>query len=89
MHLKDNNGTWSDAFDNHQFSQAHQQIINNMNIQYECLDAQDDFHAQMKKGVWAMPSWAASESDIWQDMDQTIMDDSFDSHYSSNIMEEM
>jgi hypothetical protein len=89
LHLKDDAGTWSDAFDNCQFSQTHQQIMSNMNIRYECLDAQDDFHAQMKKGLVATSSWATDEANIWQDMDQTIMDDSFDSHYSTNPVEEM
>lgn len=35
-----------------------------------------------------MPSWAIGEDNIWQDMDQTIMDDSFDSHYGTNPLEE-
>ena len=64
LHLKDNDGTWSDAFDNYEFSQHHKKIISNMNICYECLDAQDDFHAQIKKGLLAMPSWAFGKSDI-------------------------
>jgi hypothetical protein len=89
FHLKDDAATWSDAFDNYQSSQPHKQIINNMNIHYECLDAQDDFHAQMKKGLVAASSWAMDETNMWQDMEQTIMDDSFDSHYSTNPVEDM
>jgi hypothetical protein len=39
LHLKDDDGTWSDAFDKYQFSEPHKEIMSNMNIHYECLDA--------------------------------------------------
>ncbi|KAF8231101.1 hypothetical protein L208DRAFT_1143341, partial [Tricholoma matsutake] len=51
LHLKHENDTWNDAFIKYSFSKCQKEIMANMNIQYECLDAQDDFHAQMKKGA--------------------------------------
>ena len=88
LDLKNDDGTWSDAFDNYLFSPYHQKIMGNMNIRYECLDARDDFHAQMKKGLLAAPSWATGEDNMWQDMDQTMIDDSFDRHYGTNLSED-
>jgi hypothetical protein len=87
--LKNDAGTWNDAFDNYQFSPHHIQFMSNMNIHYECLDARDDFHAQMKKGLVTTSNWAQDETHTWQDMDQAIMDDSFDAHYEPNALEDM
>lgn len=47
-----------------------------MNIRYECLDARDDFHAQMKKGTTSMPSWAEPGSEIFDDLDEMAINDS-------------
>ena len=46
-----------------------------MNIHYECLDARDDFHAQMKKGNTSMPSWAEPGTEIFDDLDQMAIND--------------
>lgn len=46
-----------------------------MNICYECMDAQDDFHAQMQKGATSMPHWAEQGSGISEDLDQLAIDD--------------
>jgi hypothetical protein len=42
--------SWENAFEAHNFMPQEQQIIKNFNIRYECLDAHDDYHAQLKAG---------------------------------------
>ena len=49
--------------------------MKNMNIRYECLDARDDFHAQMRKGATALPSWAEEGTGIFYDLDQMAIED--------------
>jgi hypothetical protein len=50
--------------------------MKNMNIRYECLDARDDFHAQMKKGAASIPSqWGELGSQLFQDLDQLAIED--------------
>ena len=49
--LKSEKQTWDDAFNAHIFSQREEQIMKNFNIKYECLDARDDYRAQLKKGA--------------------------------------
>ena len=48
---KDSSITWDDAFQTHQFSASQYQLMKNFNIRYECLDARDDYRAQLKKGI--------------------------------------
>ncbi|KAF8227016.1 hypothetical protein L208DRAFT_1204405, partial [Tricholoma matsutake] len=50
LDLKHQTKMWEDAFDLHSFSKRDGEVMKNFNIRYECLDAQDDFHTQMKKG---------------------------------------
>ena len=63
-----------------------------MNICYECIDARDDFHAQMKKGTTSMPSWPEPVGEIFDDLDQIVIDDTVnvltipDEHTISPIM---
>ncbi|KAF8223233.1 hypothetical protein L208DRAFT_1032835, partial [Tricholoma matsutake] len=49
--LKQEDELWNDAFTKYSFGTRSTQLMHNMNICYECLDTQDDFHAQMKKNV--------------------------------------
>ncbi|KAK0421547.1 hypothetical protein EV421DRAFT_1688299, partial [Armillaria borealis] len=41
----DKETTWDTAFTEFNFSSRHQQIMLNFNLQYECLDARDDYRA--------------------------------------------
>ena len=59
IQLKAQDQTWNDAFDLHQFSKYHTDIMDNFNLRYECLDARDDFHAQLKKGATPIPGWSS------------------------------
>ena len=51
--LKDEVQSWDEAFTNHEFSEREFQIMNNFNLRYECLDARDDFSAQLRQGAVA------------------------------------
>ena len=77
--------SWDEAFTSHDFSTRHLELMKNMNIRYECLDARDDFHSQMKKGCSVMPSWAESDSRIFDDLDQIAIDDAACQLQQTNI----
>ncbi|KAF8223203.1 hypothetical protein L208DRAFT_1518717 [Tricholoma matsutake] len=48
LDLKTKENSWDDAFESYQFLLCQLHVMRNMNLQYECLDAHDDFHAQRK-----------------------------------------
>ena len=75
LDLRSPSESWDDAFRSHGFSSRQLEVMKNMNIRYECLDARDDFHAQMKKGATSMPSWAEAGSEIFDDLDQVAIND--------------
>ena len=41
--LKELNTTWDEEFNRYKFSSQQNQLMQNFNIQYECLDARDDY----------------------------------------------
>ncbi|KDR66271.1 hypothetical protein GALMADRAFT_17237, partial [Galerina marginata CBS 339.88] len=43
--------TWDECFNNYKFSNQQEKLMQNFNIKYECLDARDDYRAQLKKGL--------------------------------------
>ena len=43
--------TWDDIFNNHKFGTQQLQLMKIFNIHYECLDAHDDYCAQLKKDI--------------------------------------
>ncbi|KAF8812808.1 hypothetical protein BYT27DRAFT_7045790, partial [Phlegmacium glaucopus] len=43
--------TWDECFNNHKFTDQQEKLMKNFNIKYECLDARDDYRAQLKKGI--------------------------------------
>ena len=63
--------TWEAAFDAYEFTTRHQQLMCNFNLRYECLDARDDFHAQLKKKqLQTRTPWHnTSDSDVESDTD--------------------
>ena len=85
--LKQKDELWNDAFTTHKFEIHATQLMHNMNIHYECLDAQDDFHAQMKKNAIPLPIWLSNETMV-KDLDQSIADDYMEGDYSHTFMEE-
>ena len=46
--LKNADETWEYAFDNYDFSDRQMSLMKIFNLRYECLDARDDYSAQMK-----------------------------------------
>ncbi|KAJ3867897.1 hypothetical protein EV359DRAFT_33413 [Lentinula novae-zelandiae] len=57
--LKKRDQSWHDAFEEYTFCNQNQLIMKNMNICFECLDAHDDYCAQLKSGkldVTKLPS---------------------------------
>ena len=53
--LKTAEQSWDDAFSVHSFATTQCQYMNNMHLKYECVDAQDDYHALLKKNAVALP----------------------------------
>ncbi|TFK59134.1 hypothetical protein BDN72DRAFT_781161, partial [Pluteus cervinus] len=54
--LKDEVDTWNEAFKSFDFSDFQNGIMKNFQIKYECLDAHDDYSAQMKLGGENLPN---------------------------------
>ncbi|KAH7871351.1 uncharacterized protein C8R40DRAFT_1016523, partial [Lentinula edodes] len=48
--LKKKDQSWHEAFEAYDFCEQSQLYMKNMNIRFECLDARDDFRAQLKSG---------------------------------------
>ncbi|KDR76761.1 hypothetical protein GALMADRAFT_51106, partial [Galerina marginata CBS 339.88] len=42
--------SWDECFNSYGFTNEQEQLMKNFNIKYECLDARDDYRAQLKKG---------------------------------------
>ena len=76
LELKTQEQSWDDAFSTHSFSAKHKDIMRNLNIRYECLDARDDFHAQLNKGdIDITVSWDDPDVRAMQDIDEMTSGD--------------
>jgi hypothetical protein len=49
--------TWNTAFQEFEFTQQERCYMCNFNVRYKCLDAHDDYRAQMKRGIPVTGSW--------------------------------
>jgi hypothetical protein len=49
LKLKDSEASWDETFINHEFTERQLELMSNFNIRFECLDAHDDYNAQLKK----------------------------------------
>jgi PIF1-like helicase len=71
--LKGVNMSWDEAFHAHPFSERETRYMRNFNVRYECLDARDDYRAQMKNSL-ADPtitgSWNLNE--VEDDADENL-----------------
>ena len=47
--LKTDEQSWTEAFTKYKFGPTDLQLMKNFNLRYECLDARDDFHSELKK----------------------------------------
>ena len=56
--LKAEGELWDEKFQEQSFSEEERRYMRNFNVRYECLDARDDYRAQMKKtGDTIVGSW--------------------------------
>lgn len=73
LDLKMDQKSWDETFNEHSFTQREKQLIRNFNIKYECFDARDDIHAQMKAGTtsneWPINCFDKTEIDNEMDCD--------------------
>ena len=72
--LKELNTTWDEEFNRYKFTAQQNQLLQNFNIRYECLDARDDYRAQMKKLVDPLfvDNWEDSTDDIENTKDPSL-----------------
>jgi hypothetical protein len=82
LDLKSPDMTWDEAFLSHKFESRQTELINNFNIRYECLDARDDYRAQMKRGGEVYPQWdedvehnLVEDENCWNQEDTNLEDD--------------
>ncbi len=69
--LKAEGELWDERFQEHSFSEEERWYMHNFNIRYECLDARDNYRAQLKKtGDTIVGSWDG-------DGGEEILDDEF------------
>jgi hypothetical protein len=78
LHLKQSDESWDDAFASNTFSPRQEEIMNNFNLRYECLDSRDDFHAQLKKGNVEIPGYSGYYGEA---------DDCLNKHFSADLEE--
>lgn len=64
--LRHEDESWEDAFCRFSFTPHPQELMKFFNLRYECLDAWDDFHAELKKG---------EDNYLLGEMDNDIYDD--------------
>jgi len=43
--------SWDETYDAHEFAESERLLIKNFNIRYECMDARDDYRAQLRNGA--------------------------------------
>jgi len=67
--------SWHEAFEQHSFSVEHVILIQNFHIKYECLDARDDYRAQLAKEGPGMlvSSWNNEEDGKYDTIEPTAI----------------
>ncbi|KAL0954977.1 hypothetical protein HGRIS_003907 [Hohenbuehelia grisea] len=63
--------------------------MRNMNLRYECLDAKDDFRAQLKAGHQGGPSWIHAAIGAADDQWDFMIDTAIDTHLPEDAWTEM
>jgi hypothetical protein len=83
--LKSADETWEEVFNKHVFSPTQKNLMSNFNLRYECLDARDDYSAQMKdNNKEDSKFWDNSENNPldqeytgWKDNDEELNDEMY------------
>lgn len=68
--LKEKTESWEEAFSRYEVKDKAKRLMLNFNLRYECLDAQDDFHAQLKKRTRAVKIGKGFSGDITDSEDE-------------------
>src|SRR6266540_3266875 len=74
--------SWHEAFERHSFSVEHITLIQNFHIKYKCLDARDDYRAQLAKegpGMF-MSSWDNGEDGEYDIIEPTAIPEGAESN---------
>ena len=88
LDLKTLNQSWDESFNQHQFTTQQLDIMDNFHLHYECLDARDDYHAQLKQGEVILPGHNNSnysEHDVAEQMASHVFGD--DDHLDAGCAE--
>ncbi|KAF8224372.1 hypothetical protein L208DRAFT_1311848, partial [Tricholoma matsutake] len=65
--LKSSIENWNNAFSNHLFTARQLDLMKNFNIQFECLVARGDYHAQLQKNTSVLPTWEEADFTFLED----------------------
>ena len=71
--------SWDECFNKHRFTNQQDKLMKNFNIKYECLDARDDYRAQLKRcpDNFYIGSWELLQGDDADELNDTkIVSDS-------------
>ncbi len=77
---QDDNTSWDTEFGKYTFSTSQEKIMANFNLRYECLDARDDYRAELiqSAGEGLSPGLAGDELDMLiREGDQQMVSDDF------------
>lgn len=71
--LKSDADTWENAYKVYVPTERQTEILKNMNVRHECLDARDNYSAELKKGAGPIIStyWSSAENMV--DLDDELM----------------
>jgi hypothetical protein len=67
--IKQEGQSWDESFTTHNFTKRQKDIMKFFNIKYECLDARDDYSANMKKNDEKLSHWVSDPNDDNRDDD--------------------
>ena len=68
--LKAAEETWEQAFNKYAFLSSQKNLMSNFNLRYECLDARDDYSAQMKENN-------KDENKFWENSENNPLDQEY------------
>ena len=68
--LKNANESWERAFDEYNFTATQKALMDNFNLRYECLDARDDYSAQMRDSD-------KEKNKFWETSDENSLDQEY------------
>jgi len=76
--LKAGEENWDSAFTRHEFNTREETLLRNFGLKYECLDARDDFHSELKR-----KTKRAHDGDSYVPYDDANSSDGSDGEYAN------